>query len=408
MAFIFLLVCVVLIIGIVAASCFLVSYYMKELHNQQNQITKLAAENEILKKQSKKDENDFIEKFNRELEQKKSNYSQQQSSNIDSYNRNSQFTGQANSSGNYSNNNQGFNQNLGMGAQNQAFNSGNRNMQGMGAQNQAFNHGNSNMQDMSVQNQTFNSGNRNMQGIGAQNQAFNHGNSNMQGIGAQNQAFNHGNSNMQGIGAQNQAFNHGSNNMQGMGAQNQAFNYGSNNMQGMGTQNQNNQTLSQSDVPDDNTLVGTVTPPVQNSAIVRENANQVSAEVIFPNAANESKPTPAVSEQPAEEVQEIKPNDDSCSLGDMFKLVRSLRENNPTYLQFNVVTGRMDLVSDESSAYILTSDNEVLPNKITNFNERYIHQDVYECDHNNITLDNRIIYCKVDDMYNIVKRGKIM
>ena len=323
MAFIFLLVCVVLIIGIVAASCFLVSYYMKELHNQQNQITKLAAENEILKKQSKKDENDFIEKFNRELEQKKSNYSQQQSSNIDSYNRNSQFTGQANSSGNYSNNNQGFNQNLGMGAQNQAFNSGNRNMQGMGAQNQAFN-------------------------------------------------------------------------------------YGSNNMQGMGTQNQNNQTLSQSDVPDDNTLVGTVTPPVQNSAIVRENANQVSAEVIFPNAANESKPTPAVSEQPAEEVQEIKPNDDSCSLGDMFKLVRSLRENNPTYLQFNVVTGRMDLVSDESSAYILTSDNEVLPNKITNFNERYIHQDVYECDHNNITLDNRIIYCKVDDMYNIVKRGKIM
>ena len=313
---------------------------MKDLQNQQNQITRLAAENERLKKQSKKDENAFIEKFNRELEQKKSNYSQQQSSNIDSYNRNSQFTGQANSSGNYSNNNQGFNQNLGM--------------------------------------------------------------------GAQNQAFNHGNSNMQGIGAQNQAFNHGSNNMQGMGAQNQAFNYGSNNMQGMGTQNQNNQTLSQSDVPDDNTLVGTVTPPVQNSAIVRENANQVSAEVISPNAANESKPTPAVSEQPAEEVQEIKPNDDSCSLGDMFKLVRSLRENNPTYLQFNVVTGRMDLVSDESSAYILTSDNEVLPNKITNFNVRYIHQDVYECDHNNITLDNRIIYCKVDDMYNIVKRGKIM
>lgn len=323
MAFIFLLVCVVLIIGIVAASCFLVSYYMKDLQNQQNQITRLAAENERLKKQSKKDENAFIEKFNRELEQKKSNYSQQQSSNIDSYNRNSQFTGQANSSGNYSNNNQGFNQNLGMGAQNQAFNSGNRNMQGMGAQNQAFN-------------------------------------------------------------------------------------YGSNNMQGMGTQNQNNQTLSQSDVPDDNTLVGTVTPPVQNSDIVRENANQVSAEVISPNAANESKPTPAVSEQPAEEVQEIKPNDDSCSLGDMFKLVRSLRENNPTYLQFNVVTGRMDLVSDESSAYILTSDNEVLPNKITNFNVRYIHQDVYECDHNNITLDNRIIYCKVDDMYNIVKRGKIM
>lgn len=247
---------------------------------------------------------------------------------------------------------------------------------------------NNNVGSASMNNNTYNQNAINYSGAYANNQRQNYGvNPNINNNSGMNT-----NSNGYGYNQSNTMYNN-----------NQMY-YGGNNQTGT---SQASQVLSQSDMPED-TLTAPVVSPVSAERQPVVVHKQLEAEFISSDKADEQISSPDVTEKPAEETTNIQVNDESCSVKEMFKLVRSLRESGADYLQYNVATARLDLVSDEESAYILTPEGDVLPNCIVTFNAQDLNERVYECDINEINSDNRIIYCKVDGMYNIIRRGKII
>lgn len=98
----------------------------------------------------------------------------------------------------------------------------------------------------------------------------------------------------------------------------------------------------------------------------------------------------------------------SCSMKEVFAMVRTAKENSAEYKRFNVNTGRVEYSSDPKAPYILSADKQyLLPNFESGFQKTSLAESVYKCSSILIYETNKITLCEINGSGQIIRQGTI-
>ena len=111
--------------------------------------------------------------------------------------------------------------------------------------------------------------------------------------------------------------------------------------------------------------------------------------------------------------QEEQPQKTRCTMEDIFKVVKRLREDSPQYYTYNKSACRFDSVSNKDAPYIMsmhTTGKIMLPNETSQFRATKLQDKPYTCSTKQVVDGSFVIeeFCVVNDALEIISVGRIV